>query len=150
MVNALAMRDAVPAGFSAALASCACARSAAMARPPPVALSYATRADVSCSRADSAAKCAACGSTTAYVPKVSMKATVSAISLCRNSASGESAYTGVCTSAFVNGACAMVCERSIAARASALKPPGGAVMTMCCRPLDGSFAARAAGAFRSF
>src|SRR3989344_2180182 len=76
-------------GFSAATATCACTFATRFCTPPPVSESYVVRSERAVSFADSPAKCAACGSTSAYVPKVSMKARGS-------SASGVMVYAGMC------------------------------------------------------
>jgi len=68
-------------GFSAADATCDCARLANSRMPPPVAARYESSAAFTFSRTESAANRAYAGSTAAYVPKVSIKVSASAVTL---------------------------------------------------------------------
>ena len=90
-VNAVWTEARAAPGFSAAAATCDCVRAASWFSPPPVALRYESRAASTLSRTEFEANRAYDGSTAAYVPKVSMSASVSATTLWKNSAMGERA-----------------------------------------------------------
>ena len=82
----------IPPGSRATAASCAFARVSTADVPPRVNSVYLSAIASPVSKIESRANEADCGSTNAYVPKVIMSAIVSAVNLCANSTTGETAY----------------------------------------------------------